>query len=94
MKCMAKCSENQVPIEQSCHFTGTVLQNRRSEFIFQVDGEDGRMKKSIFLLMAMLMGGMSLSGCVAAAIGGAYVIGEELNEDDGDFDPLDEVVDG
>ena len=51
------------------------------------------MKKlsALFLLMAT---GVGLSGCVAAAVGGAYVIGEELNENDDDFDPLDEIVDG
>ncbi|MGB3627732.1 MAG: hypothetical protein WA989_18040 [Henriciella sp.] len=46
-------------------------------------------------LAAILAGGMALSGCVTAAIAGAaYVAGEEINENDGDFDPLDEVVDG
>lgn len=47
------------------------------------------------LFFAILAGGMSLSGCVTAAVAGAaYIAGEEISEDDGDFDPLDEVVDG
>ncbi|MCI4645321.1 MAG: hypothetical protein MRY64_11095 [Hyphomonadaceae bacterium] len=48
------------------------------------------MKKAAWA--AILLGGMvSLTGCVAAAIGAGYVAGEELTEDDGDFDPLDEI---
>ncbi|WP_293610313.1 hypothetical protein [Ponticaulis sp.] len=51
-------------------------------------------KKKAALLALMLAGFSSLGGCVAAAVAGAYVVGEELNENDGDFDPLDEIVDG
>ncbi|MEE2879097.1 MAG: hypothetical protein VX593_08865 [Pseudomonadota bacterium] len=50
------------------------------------------LKKS--LLAAILFGSCALSGCVAAIAGAAYVAGEEINENDGDFDPLDEIVDG
>lgn len=51
-------------------------------------------KKKLAILALMLTGMTTLSGCFAAAVAGAYVIGEELNENDGDFDPLDEIVDG
>ena len=50
--------------------------------------------RSAFLALAVLLGATSLSGCVAAALGAGYVAGEEITEDDGDFDPLDEIVDG
>lgn len=46
------------------------------------------------VIAAILAGGFALTGCVAAVAGAAYVAGEEINENDGDFDPLDEVVDG
>ncbi|MEQ8557061.1 MAG: hypothetical protein RIB03_01995 [Henriciella sp.] len=46
------------------------------------------------LLAAILIGSFSMTGCIAAAIGAGYVAGEEISENDGDFDPLDEVVDG
>ena len=46
------------------------------------------------LALGLLMGSFSLTGCIAAVAGAAYVVGEEVNENDGDFDPLDEVVDG
>lgn len=55
------------------------------------------MKKTTLnkgLLAAILLGGFTMTGCVAAAIGAGYVAGEEISEDDGDFDPLDEVIDG
>lgn len=47
--------------------------------------------KAATLLAAILMGGFSLTGCLALAAGGGYVAGEEIAEDDGDFDPLDEI---
>ncbi|WP_370235872.1 MULTISPECIES: hypothetical protein [Henriciella] len=44
------------------------------------------------LILAGLLGAsVSLTGCLAAAAGAGYVAGEEISEDDGDFDPLDEV---
>ncbi|MGB3627733.1 MAG: hypothetical protein WA989_18045 [Henriciella sp.] len=44
------------------------------------------------LILAGLLGAsLTLTGCLAAAAGGGYVAGEEIAEDDGDFDPLDEV---
>ena len=55
--------------------------------------ETMKLNKSLIALV-LLLGSISLSGCVAAAVGAAYVGGEELNENDGDFDPLDEIVDG
>lgn len=54
------------------------------------------MKKfpKVSLALAALFGAATLSGCVAAALGAGYIAGEEISENDGDFDPLDEVVDG
>ncbi len=52
-----------------------------------------KLNKSLMAL-GLLLGSMSLTGCVAVAVGAAYVVGEELNENDDDFDPLDEIVDG
>lgn len=53
------------------------------------------MTKAKLALLALMLGGFSVAGgCVAALAAGAYVAGEELNENDGDFDPLDEIVDG
>lgn len=50
------------------------------------------MKTPFYILL--MLGALGLNGCAAALIGGGYVAGEELSEDDGDFDPLDEIVDG
>ena len=56
---------------------------------------EANMTKAKLALMALMLGGFSVAGgCVAALAAGAYVAGEELNENDGDFDPLDEIVDG
>ena len=53
------------------------------------------MKKfKLATLALMLAGPMATSGCIAAAIGAGYIAGEEISENDGDFDPLDEIVDG
>ena len=52
-----------------------------------------KLNKSL-LALGLLMGSFTLTGCVAAVAGAAYVIGGEVNADDGDFDPLDEIVDG
>ena len=44
------------------------------------------------LILAGLIGSsFALTGCLAAAAGAGYVAGEEISEDDDDFDPLDEV---
>lgn len=44
------------------------------------------------LILAGLIGSsFALTGCLAAAAGAGYVAGEEISEDDGDFDPLDEL---
>ena len=46
------------------------------------------------LILAGLIGSsFALTGCLAAAAGAGYVAGEEISEDDGDFDPLDELDD-
>lgn len=46
------------------------------------------------LILAGLFGGcLTMTGCLAAAAGAGYVAGEEVSEDDGDFDPLDETDD-
>lgn len=46
------------------------------------------------LILAGLLGGcLTMTGCLAAAAGAGYVAGEEISEDDGDFDPLDETDD-
>ncbi len=52
------------------------------------------MKK--FLMLIALMGfGLSTSGCIlAAAAGAGAVAADEINEDDGEFDPLEEAYDG
>ena len=42
-------------------------------------------------LLTMLFAG---SGCVAAAIGAGAVAVDEIVEDDGKFDPLEEAYDG
>ena len=46
------------------------------------------------MLAGLLASTFALTGCLAAAAGAGYVAGEEISEDDGDFDPLDEAVDG
>lgn len=51
-------------------------------------------KAKLAVLALILAGSSSLGGCLAAALGAAYVVGEEVNENDGDFDPLDEIIDG
>ena len=43
------------------------------------------------LLAGLLVSPFALTGCLAAAAGAGYVAGEEIAEDDDDFDPLDEV---
>ena len=44
------------------------------------------------LILAGLIGSsFALTGCLAAAAGAGYIAGEEISEDDGDFDPLDEL---
>lgn len=43
-------------------------------------------------LAAILGANFALTGCLAAAIGAGYIAGEEISEDDGEFDPLDEVI--
>ncbi len=49
--------------------------------------------KPLMIALGITVAGFSLSGCLAAAAAGGYVLGEEIAEDDGDFDPLDEVDD-
>lgn len=45
-------------------------------------------------LAALFAFSVSASGCVAAAIGAGAVAADELVEDDGKFDPLEEAYDG
>lgn len=53
------------------------------------------MTKKLLSLLALLAMGMSTSGCVLAlAAGAGAVVADELNEDDGEFDPLEEAYDG
>ena len=53
------------------------------------------MSKTLLSLFALLAMGMSTSGCVVAlAAGAGAVVADELNEDDGEFDPLEEAYDG
>ncbi|MEL6362713.1 MAG: hypothetical protein AAFR21_16680 [Pseudomonadota bacterium] len=51
------------------------------------------MKKFI-LTGCLLVASMSMSGCIAAAIGGVAVAADEIAEGDGKFDPLEEAYDG
>ena len=53
-----------------------------------------RINPKPLILTGLLVSPFALTGCLAAAAGAGYVAGEEISEDDGDFDPLDEVVDG
>lgn len=53
------------------------------------------MLKSLTALVALLFMSMSLSGCLLGAAAGAGAIAaDEINEDDGEFDPLEEAYDG
>ncbi len=53
------------------------------------------MTKKLLSLLALLAMGMSTSGCVLAlAAGAGAVAADELNEDDGEFDPLEKAYDG
>lgn len=51
--------------------------------------------KQLAALFALLFMSFSLSGCVLAAAAGAGAVAhDELTEDDGEFDPLEEAYDG
>jgi len=51
-------------------------------------------QRSIAKLLALLFGAASLAGCAAGiAATGGYVAGEEMAEDDNDFDPGEEAID-
>lgn len=53
------------------------------------------MSKTLLSLFALLAMGISTSGCVVAlAAGAGAVAADELNEDDGEFDPLEKAYDG
>lgn len=53
------------------------------------------MTKTILSALALLAMGLSTSGCVLAlAAGAGAVAADELNEDDGEFDPLEKAYDG
>jgi len=52
------------------------------------------MTKKLLSVLALLAMGMSTSGCVVAlAAGAGAVAADELNEDDGEFDPLEKAYD-
>lgn len=53
-----------------------------------------RIDPKPLFLAGLMVSPFALTGCLAAAAGAGYIAGEEISEDDGDFDPLDEVVDG
>ena len=51
--------------------------------------------KQIVMIAALMFMSMSLSGCLLGAAAGAGAIAaDEINEDDGEFDPLEEAYDG
>ena len=50
--------------------------------------------KQFFILAGLMSLGLSTNGCVAAAVGAGVVAADELMEDDGKFDPLEEAYDG
>ena len=51
--------------------------------------------KKLAVIAAILVAAPSLSGCVLGAAAGAGAIAaDEINEDDGKFDPLEEAYDG
>lgn len=51
--------------------------------------------KMLVSLLALLGMSMSLSGCLLGAAAGAGAIAaDEINEDDGKFDPLEKAHDG
>lgn len=48
--------------------------------------------KYLLAAAVILMTGFSLSGCVlVAAAGAGYLVGDEVTEGDGKFDPLEKV---
>lgn len=50
--------------------------------------------KKILMMFAILGMGISTSGCLlGAAAGAGYIAADEINEDDGEFDPLEEAYD-
>ncbi|MEM6898211.1 MAG: hypothetical protein AAF583_00345 [Pseudomonadota bacterium] len=50
--------------------------------------------KRILTALSVILLSASLGGCVIAAAGaGGYIAGEEISEDDGEFDPFDEFGD-
>ncbi|MGF1454556.1 MAG: hypothetical protein ACFB6R_04185 [Alphaproteobacteria bacterium] len=44
-------------------------------------------------LVAILCLPVALGGCLAAAAGAGYAVGDEINEGDGEFDVLEDVRD-
>ncbi len=50
--------------------------------------------KDIRIYLLCLAAAIGLGGCAAVAAGGAgYVAGDEVEEDDGEFDPLEKTYD-
>lgn len=52
------------------------------------------MKRSMLLLLTVLMGAPFLSGCAAVVAGtaGGLLVDEGINENDGKFDPLENTA--
>lgn len=50
--------------------------------------------KKILMIAGLLASSVSLSGCLAAAVGAGVVAADEISEGDGKFDPLEEAYDG
>ena len=50
--------------------------------------------KDFFIIAGFLGATLMMQGCVPALIAGGAVAADELVEDDGEFDPLEEAYDG
>ena len=50
--------------------------------------------KQVLIIGGLIGAALSTQGCVAAAIGAGAVAADEIVEDDGKFDPLEEAYDG
>ena len=50
--------------------------------------------KELLVVSGLLFATLSAQGCVAAVIGAGAVAVDEIIEDDGKFDPLEEAYDG
>jgi len=55
---------------------------------FALSSDDARR---LLTAGAVLFSAVALNGCLAAAAGAGYVAGDEINEGDGELDPLEEA---